>query len=99
MVHDDGEVCRVTHRPRLCSNDSQIVCEAALKEIGIALLHEESCREGFLSGSLVRVLPQWHTAEGVLHMIFAPRRGMSAAQRALIDHYAERAEVVSTGTE
>lgn len=99
MVHDDGEVCKVTHSPRLCSNDSQIVREAALKGIGIALLHEESCREDLSAGRLVRVLPQWHTAEGVLHMVFAARRGMSAAQRAFIDHYAERAEVVSTATE
>jgi DNA-binding transcriptional LysR family regulator len=96
MVQSDGEVCRVTHNPRLCSNDSQIVREAALKGLGIALLHEESCRQDLLQGTLVRVLPQWHTAEGVLHMLFATRRGMSAAQRAFIDHYAELAEAFST---
>ncbi|MPS70626.1 MAG: LysR family transcriptional regulator [Novosphingobium sp.] len=88
MTSETGERARIFHRPRLCSNDSTIVREAALDGLGVALLHEQGCRADLLQGRLLRVLPQWHTREGIVHMVFAARRGMSAAQRAFIDHYA-----------
>lgn len=88
LVDESGAEHRIVHRPRLASNDSLIVREAALNGLGIALLYEESCREDLLHGQLKRVLPGWHTAEGVMHMVFAARHGMSAAQRAFIEHYA-----------
>lgn len=90
LVGDDGEKRRLFHQPRLCSNDSSIVRDAALDGLGIALLHERACRDDLASGRLERVLPQWHTAEGIIHMIFATRMGMSAAQRAFIEHYADQ---------
>ncbi|WP_159982728.1 LysR family transcriptional regulator [Novosphingobium sp. 18050] len=89
MIEEDGTMHRVVHRPRMYSNDSHIVREAAVNGMGIALLHELTCREDLTHGRLERVLSQLHTTEGLLHMVFATRRGMSAAQRAFIDHYAE----------
>lgn len=90
LVDDEGEQRRILHHPRLCSNDSSIVRDAALEGLGVALLHERACRQDIAAGRLERVLPQWHTAAAVLHMVFATRLGMSAALRAFIDHYADQ---------
>lgn len=90
LVSDDGEHHRLFHQPRLCSNDSSILRDAALDGLGIALLHERACREDLARHRLQRLLPRWHTAEGIIHMVFATRLGMSAAQRAFIDHYADQ---------
>lgn len=90
LTSESGERARIFHQPRLCSNDSMIVRDAALDGLGVALLHEPGCREDLRLGRLLRVLPQWHTAEGIVHMVFATRRGMSAAQRAFVDHYADQ---------
>lgn len=89
LTSEEGDRARISHQPRLCSNDSTVVREAALDGLGLALLHEPGCREDLQLGRLVRVLPQWHSAEGIVHMVFAARQGMSAAQRAFIDHYAD----------
>ena len=40
--------------------------------------------QGF-SGELVRVLPQWSGTDGILHLVFASRRGMLPSVRAMID--------------
>lgn len=90
LAGNDGDQRRIFHRPRLCSNDSSIVRDAALDGLGIALLHERACRRDIENGRLERILPQWHTAEGIIHMVFATRSGMSAAQRAFIEHYADQ---------
>jgi DNA-binding transcriptional LysR family regulator len=90
LVNDAGERSRVVHRPRLCSNDSMIIREAALDGLGVALLHEQNCVADIESGRLSRVLPNLHTLDGLVHMIFATRQGMPAAQRAFIDHYASQ---------
>jgi DNA-binding transcriptional LysR family regulator len=51
------------------------------------------------AGRLARVLPKLHTVDGLVHMVFATRQGMPAAQRAFIDHYANQSffpEVVNS---
>lgn len=90
LISDAGDRRRILHHPRLCSNDSMVVRAGAIAGLGIALLHEQSCQQDLEQGRLVRVLPGWHTTEGTIHMVFATRRGMTAAQRAFIDHYASR---------
>ena len=59
--------------------------EAASQGAGIALLPAANCREALASGALVRVLPQWSGIEGILHLVFASRRGMLPSVRRVID--------------
>ena len=40
------------------------------------------------SGALVRVLPQWSGTDGIVHLVFASRRGMLPSVRAVIDFVA-----------
>jgi hypothetical protein len=35
-----------------------------------------NCKEALASGALVQVLPDWTAVEGILHLVFASRRGM-----------------------
>ena len=36
-------------------------------------------------GALVRVLPEWSGTDGIMHLVFASRRGMLPSVRAVID--------------
>ena len=51
----------------------------------IALLPAAHCGEALTSGALVQVLPGWSGIDGILHLVFASRRGMLPAVRAVID--------------
>jgi DNA-binding transcriptional LysR family regulator len=63
---------------------------AVLAGLGIARLPESVVREDLKSGALARVLPQWNSPQGVLHVVFPSRRGLLPAVRAFIDFLAER---------
>jgi hypothetical protein len=39
-----------------------------------------NCKEALASGALVQVLPDWTAVEGILHLVFASRRGMPRRQ-------------------
>jgi DNA-binding transcriptional LysR family regulator len=53
-------------------------------------LPESAVREDLASGKLLRVLPQWNSPQGIVHVVFPSRRGMLPAVRAFIDFLAER---------
>lgn len=56
---------------------------------GIGLLDPFSAAPGFLSGRLVRVLPQWLMASQGVHAVYPAGRAVPAATRAFIDFYAD----------
>jgi DNA-binding transcriptional LysR family regulator len=64
------------------------VRDAAINGLGIALLPDHVCRDALEAGKLVRVLPAWGGLQGIVHLVFTTRRGLSPAVRALIDHLA-----------
>jgi DNA-binding transcriptional LysR family regulator len=53
------------------------------------LLPAANCQEALASGAIVRVLPEWSGTDGILHLVFASRRGMLPAVRAAIDFASE----------
>ena len=71
--------------PRLATGSFDVLIAAACQGAGIALLPAANCREALASGALVRVLPQWSGIDGILHIVFASRRGMLPSVRAVID--------------
>jgi DNA-binding transcriptional LysR family regulator len=85
-----GESVRIAFTPRMVCRDFVLLHAAVRAGLGIALLPESVVREDLQSGALARVLPQWNTPQGVLHVVFPSRRGMLPAVRALIDFLAER---------
>jgi DNA-binding transcriptional LysR family regulator len=85
LTSQKGEISIVPVEPRLASGSFDILIAAACQGAGIALLPATYCREALASGALVRVLPEWSGADGILHLVFASRRGMLPSVRAVID--------------
>jgi DNA-binding transcriptional LysR family regulator len=85
LVSSKGEQAEVAHEPRLCASAFPIVREAAVAGVGITMLPEYAARELMEQGRLVRVLPDWATPQGLLHLVFTSRRGLLPGVRALID--------------
>ncbi len=90
----DGEVRSVALKPRLAAFDFPMLRALVKQGMGITMLPEIYCAEAIQSGELVRVLPEWHLPEGIIHAVFPSRRGMLPAVRAFIDHLAEHLPAV-----
>ena len=89
LVNSAGEEVEVAHEPRLSASAFPILHDAACDGIGIACLPEYVCRDALASGRLVRILPDWATREGIMHLVFTSRRGLLPGVRAVIDFLAE----------
>jgi DNA-binding transcriptional LysR family regulator len=85
LTAENGDTISVTVEPRLASDSFDVLMAAACQGAGIALLPARYCEEALFSGALVRVLPQWSGTDGILHLVFASRRGMLPGVRAVID--------------
>lgn len=88
LENDDGETHTLRHEPRMTCTDFSAVRAAAIADLGVALLPDHICTQQLADGSLVRILPQWRTRQGLVHLVFTTRRGLPPAVRALIDHLA-----------
>lgn len=82
----EGRRSTVVHHPRLVSNDSLVIREAAIDGLGVALLPRLACIAELERGALVQILPDWHAPDGSIHVVFTATRGMSHALRTFIDH-------------
>jgi DNA-binding transcriptional LysR family regulator len=85
LTSEDGDIGSVVVEPRLATGSFDVLIAAACQGAGIALLPARSCQEALFSGALVRVLPRWSGTDGILHLVFASRRGMLPGVRAVID--------------
>lgn len=86
LISNDGRGARVLLRPRLLCSDFPVQYRAALGGVGIALLPLRVAWQALRDGSLLRVAKNWGTPEQGIHLVFASRRGMLPAVRALIDY-------------
>lgn len=84
----NGAAVAVPHAPRLVTDDMMALRLAALAGVGVVQLPTMTIREEFLSGALVRVLPDWAPRPGIIHAVFPSRRGLLPAVRQLIDFLA-----------
>jgi DNA-binding transcriptional LysR family regulator len=85
LTADNGDTCSVAVEPRLAAGSFDILIAAACQGAGIVLLPAAQCRDALADGALVRVLPEWSGSDGIVHLVFASRRGMLPAVRAVID--------------
>jgi DNA-binding transcriptional LysR family regulator len=90
LTGPNGESARVEHSPRLVCHDFVVLRAAVLAGLGITLLPESVVQADLQNGKLERVLPEWQTRQGILHVVFPSRRGLLPAVRAFIDFLAER---------
>lgn len=96
LTTENGDASSVAIEPRLATGSFDVLIAAACQGAGIVLLPAAQCRDALASGALVRVLPQWSGVDGIVHLVFASRRGMLPSVRAVID-FAATALKSSTG--
>jgi DNA-binding transcriptional LysR family regulator len=93
----DGVEVDVQHTPRLVTDDLSMLLTGALEGIGIALLPRTLARRYVLDGSLIEVLPDMKTTPGIVHLVFASRRGLVPAVRSLIEALAAGFRLLGEG--
>jgi len=87
-VGPDGAAFDLEHDPRLRCEEFGALRAAAAAGLGVALLPDHVCWPDLDAGRLVRLFPEWHAQEGIVHLVFTTRRGLPPAVRAFIDHLA-----------
>ena len=85
----DARHCSVEFDARLAAGDFKTLLAAAIAGVGAALLPKIECGADLEAGRLVRLLPEWGAADGILHLVFTSRRSMLPSVRAVIDFAAE----------
>ncbi|MEZ5935799.1 MAG: LysR family transcriptional regulator [Alphaproteobacteria bacterium] len=76
------------HEPHFACSDFTALRRLAAANMGVALLPDHACAPDLESGRLVRVMTDWATEPGIVHLVFTTRRGLPPAVRAFIDHLA-----------
>jgi DNA-binding transcriptional LysR family regulator len=89
LTGPDGEETQIVHVPRLSSSDFGVLLDAAIDGVGLAFLPDTVCAQAIRSGQLVHVLPDYFTRMGIVHLVFASRRGLLPAVRVVIDFLVE----------
>lgn len=89
----DGASLTVSHRPRYMASDLLTLREGVELGIGVGILPDYMCCDALQAGRLVQVLPQWAPLPGIIHAVFASRRGMAPAVRHFLDYLGEQLPV------
>lgn len=74
----------------LSANESMVLLEAALADIGISLQPRYSVGAHLRSGALVQLLPDYEPQQLGIHALYGTRRQMPPALRVLLDFLVER---------
>lgn len=85
LDHADGRTARITHVPRLVSDDMAALTDAALAGVGVAQLPTMAVWRQVQAGELAYVLPDWQPRAALIHAVFPSRRGLLPSVRALLD--------------
>lgn len=90
LIGPDGAQAAVRHQPRLVTRGIPALLAAALAGVGAVQLPTMVVREPLARGELVQLIPGWAPRRQLIHAVFASRRGLLPAVRALLDFLAER---------
>ena len=90
LIAPDGRTHALQHSPRYVADDLLTLKFAALAGTGMCWLPDYLCAGEVQSGQLVQLLPGWTTPRGIVHAVFASRRGLTPAVRRFLDFLGER---------
>ena len=90
LVGPGAQTVRAEHTPRIVSHDFNVLRSAVLAGLGVARLPESVVRGDLRQSTLKRVLPEWMSPQGIVHVVFPTRRGLLPAVRVFIDFLAEQ---------
>ncbi|MGD8956791.1 MAG: LysR family transcriptional regulator [Chromatiaceae bacterium] len=82
---DDGEQT-VAIKGSFCSNNGDVLAEAAMQGLGITLLPSFIIEDGLADGRLVKVLGDYERAPLTLFALYPSRRHVPAKTRAFLEH-------------
>lgn len=100
LRHIDGQTASIPHVPKLVTDDMAALCEAAVAGVGVVALPTMMVWRQIQAGQLVHVLPGWQPPAGIVHAVFASRRGLLPSVRTLLEFLAnECAEARRTAGE
>jgi DNA-binding transcriptional LysR family regulator len=85
----NGATKTLSFDPILRSGDFNTLLKVTAAGLGIALLPSEIVEDDIRAKHLIRILPDWHSDEVTVHLLFATNRGIVPAARVLIDYLAE----------
>ncbi len=85
----EGNAVTAPLRPRLATDDLSMLRIAAIGGLGVAELPQELVQSNLHDGSLIHVLPQLVSIEGIVHAVYPTRRGMVPAVARLLDALAD----------
>ncbi len=88
FLGEDGEQT-IAIRGSFCSNNGDVLAEAAMQGLGIALLPDFIVEEGLADGRLVRVLEDYERAPLTLYALYPSRRHLPAKTRSFLDYLQE----------
>src|SRR5471030_339802 len=89
LTHPLHGTRQIQVQSRLRSNNLLVLKQGAIDGLGIALLPEEVCEECLKTGSLQRVLEEWHTTPSFISALYSNKKGQTSALRALLDHLSQ----------
>ncbi len=84
-----GDTIVVPVKGAIRVNDFGFAAEATIAGAGIAYLPSFLCREAIADGRLVRVLPDYHSTVGGLHLVYPSASHVSATVQAFRDFLLE----------
>jgi len=89
LTHD-GKAISVPIASRLCSNNGDVLCDAAVRGQGIANLPTFIVGGEIRAGRLAVVLPHYPPAAAGIYALYTPNRYLAAKTRVLIDFLVAR---------
>lgn len=89
LIGPGGREESVHFTPRYVADDLLTLRFAAVAGTGLCWLPDYMCQEELASGQLVQLLPEWTQLRGIVHVVFASRRGLSPAVRSFLDYLGE----------
>ena len=90
LLGPEGAQAAVRHQPRLVTRGMLALRTAAVAGVGVVQLPAMMVGEQIERGELAQVLPGWAPRREIVHAVFASRRGLLPAVRALIDFLGDR---------
>lgn len=76
----------VPFNPKFMTTDLSLLKKAALNGIGIVKVPLMVVHDDVKSGKLIKILPDWHFQDEVVHAVYPSRRGVIPAIRSFLDH-------------
>lgn len=89
VLERSGRAVTVRPQPRLVVNDFELLREATLCGIGVALLPAIRCGTEIERGTLIRLLPEWSSPATPVHAVYPSARQIPPKLRAFLDHLDE----------